>query len=106
MKTFEVYRLEKCNKKGEQRSNLTPSEMRGLRKIRKRIAGHDILVLKTDKSGKLAVIDRDLYTKLGLEQCKNDRKIDRESIRTIERRINDQSRFWSKMINSGKNHNH
>ena len=105
MKVFEEFKLEKCNKKGEQKSNLTASEQRGLRKLRKRIANHEILVLKTDKSGKLAVINRDYYTKLGLDKCREDRRIDRESVRQIERRINDQSKFWVRMLNSGINHN-
>ena len=52
------------------------------------------------------MIERDKYTKLGLEKCKQDRKIDRESVRNIERRINDQSRFWTRILNSGLNHDH
>ena len=57
--------------------------MKGLRNLRKRISNHEILVLKTEKSGKLAVIDQDKYTKLGLEKCKMDRKIDREFVKSI-----------------------
>ena len=63
-------------------------------------------MLKTDKSGKLTVISRNEYEKLGKEKCKEDRKLNRTEIRRIERRINEHSKWWCKMINSGASHNH
>ena len=91
---------------GSQKSNLTRQEQIGLKKIRKRVKDGEILVLKTDKSGKLAVIKRDNYLKMGLQKCMKDRKIDRSEHKNIERRINEHSRFWCRMLNAGSNHDH
>jgi len=105
-KTSKKFIALKCNDKGEQESNLSRSEMRGLRKLRKRIKNKEILAIKTDKSGKLTVIKRDLYEKLGNEKCKQDRVIDDQEHRRIEKRINDHVRFWTRMMNTGMNHDH
>ena len=61
MKIFESCKKKFCNEKCEQESNLTRSEQRGLRKIQKCIRNHEIVVLKTDKSGKLIVMKREDY---------------------------------------------
>ena len=106
MKAFEDYKKKHCNDKGHQKTNLTMKEQRGLRKLRKRIANKEIVILKTDKSGKLTPMKRDLYEKMGSENCSNDEKIDREEVRRIERRLNDQVKIWTKMLNSGLNHGH
>ena len=90
MKVFSKYKKKACNKKGEQYSNLKPNEQRGLRKLQKRIKNHEILKLKTDKSGKLTVINREEYNKMGLENCKTDREVTREEHKTVEKRINEQ----------------
>ena len=52
-KIYNEYRDEVCNKRGEVQGNLTPEEKDGLRSLQKQIKKHKILVLKTDKSGKL-----------------------------------------------------
>ena len=106
MKTFDEYKKLTCNEIGEQQTNLTRSEQMGLRKIQKRINNHEIVVLKTDKSGKLTVMNRDEYQKIGIEKCRDDKMIDRVEHRRIERRLNDHSRYWCKMLNSGLNHDH
>ena len=106
MKTFNSYMKRECNEKGEQVTNLKRNEQKGLRKLKKRILNHEILVLKTNKSGKLTVINREKYKKKGMENCKRDREIGRIKHKRIERRINEQSRFWCKMLNYGKNHGH
>ena len=54
--------------------------MRGLRKLKKRISNEEIIILKTDKSGKLAVMKRENYLKMGLEKCRDDKLIDREML--------------------------
>ena len=58
--------------------------MRGLTKLRKRISDGGIVVLKTDKSGKLTVMNKDEYEKLGIDKNKQDRIIDRKELQKIE----------------------
>ena len=41
-----------------------------------------------------------------LEKCEQDRIIDDYEHRKIEKRINDHVRFWTRMVNSGSNHDH
>ena len=106
METFREYKKKNCNKRGEQATNLSKSELKGLTKLRKRIAEKAIVVLKTDKSGKLTVIERDKYEKLGKDKNKTDEIIDRRKLRQIESRINAQTKFWTKILNSGKDHGH
>ena len=105
-KTCKDYVEMHCNEKGEQESNLNKAEIRGLRKLRKRIKNKEIIAVKTDKSGKLTVIKRDLYEKIGEEKCKQDRVIDDCEHRKIEKRINDHVRFWTRIMNTGINHDH
>ena len=58
MKTCRDYIAEHCGKKGEQRSNLTKGEQQGLKSLNKCLADGSLLVIKNDKSTKLAVTDR------------------------------------------------
>ena len=66
----------------------------------------EINVLKTDKSGKPTVRNRDDYKKMGLENCKADKEVTKEEHKVLEKRINEHSRFWCRMLNSGINHGH
>ena len=97
MKTFYEYRAKKCTENGDQTPNLTPKEIRGLRKLRKRVQNKSIVVLKTDKSGKLTTMKRELYEKMGLDNCKKDKPISRKDVVKIERRLNEQVRFWARI---------
>ena len=106
MDTFRKYREKNCNERGEQATNLTKQELRGLAKLRKRVSNGSIVVLKTDKSGKLTVMGKDEYEKLGVDKNRNDRIIDRRELRQIEKRINAQTKFWTNILNSGTDHGH
>ena len=65
MTIFKRYTEEKCGKKGEQRLNLTFSQRKGLEKLKKRIKDKEIFVILTDKTGKMAVVSRDIYEQMG-----------------------------------------
>ena len=68
------------------------------------LENQEIVCLKTDKSGKLTLINREDYAKLG-KGCP-DKEINREELRTIERRVNEHTRFWTRILNAGENHGH
>ena len=57
MKVFERYKTSKTNEKGQQKSNLSRKEIGGLTKLRKRIQEGEIVILRTDKSSRMAVMD-------------------------------------------------
>ena len=87
-------------------SNLTQSERRGLKKIRKRIKDDQIVVLKTDKSGKLAIMAKEEYLKIGLSKIEKDRKLTRTEIKKNEEKINSHTRMILKIVNAGEMHGH
>ena len=46
-------------------TNLTKSEKRGLRKLTKRVKAGEIVVIKSDKSGKLCICSMEAYMAMG-----------------------------------------
>ena len=68
MTMFNIYKEKSCNKWGEQETNLTEEESRGLKTLQKRVKNKEIVVLKTDKTGKFCVADRDTYLEIGKQQ--------------------------------------
>ena len=105
-KIYEVYTGEFCNKKGEVRGNLSEEEKDGLRRLQKRIREKEVVILKTDKSGKMCLVTREEYEKMGLEHTKKDAHIDRKGIIEKEKQLNGHVFFWSKMWGSGEAHKH
>ena len=59
----------------EKTENLTASEKRGLRKLKKRVKNGEIIILQTDKSGKFCVTDIETYRRMGREHAKNDEEV-------------------------------
>ena len=66
----------------------------------------EIIILKTDKSGKVCVTTREEYVKMGEEHTKKDERIDRKGIIEKEKQLNGHVFFWAKMWGSGDDHNH
>ena len=57
--------------KNQEAHNLTIEEKRGIQKLRNRIKEGEIVVLKTDKSGKLVVANKDEYLKMAKSKIYN-----------------------------------
>ena len=100
---FKEYSKEMCQEDGEQKSNLTPAQMRGLKKIRKRIKAGEIVILLTDKSGKLAVTTMESYIKMGEVHIQEDREVTMESCKEIQRKLNGHMSMWLKISGMGEN---
>ena len=75
MEVFRKYVREKYDKGGRQQSNLSASENRGLKSLRKRTKEGEIVILSTDKTGNLAVMDREGYEKAGLSHVGLDKEV-------------------------------
>ena len=105
-KTYNQYRDEECNKKGEVRGNMTEEEKDGLKSLQKRIKNKEIVILKTDKSGKLCVATREEYERMGHEHTKKDVEIGRKQIIEMEKQLNGHVFFWAKIWGSGEAHGH
>ena len=91
---------------GEQVENLTDKEIRGLRSILRRIRAGELLVIKTDKSGKFCIVSVQDYLRLGEVHTKKDRKIERGDVIETEKILNGHSNAWCKIWSSGEDHKH
>ena len=103
-KVYNNYRGEVCNKKGEVKGNLDEDEKEGLKSLQKRIREGEVIVMKTDKSGKLCICTRDEYRIMGEKHTAKDEKIGRKGIIEIEKNLNGHVFFWAKMWGSGDSH--
>ena len=74
--------------------NLTASEKRGLKSLKRRVASGEIIVCQTDKSGRFCVLTREQYLEAGLEHTKKDRKIGQDDHEEIQRAVNGHMRWW------------
>ena len=64
-KIYDDFRNELTDEEGVQDSNLTPKETRGLKKLRKRVQDGQLVVVKTDKSGKFCLMSMEEYRRAG-----------------------------------------
>ena len=104
-RTYRDYR-EEFTIDGEQKSNMEENEIRGLRSLLKRIRAGELLIIKTDKSGKFCIVSVQDYLKLGEVHTKQDKKITRETVVKTEKLLNSHSTAWCKIWSSGENHGH
>ena len=101
---FTKYRGENCNKWGEQKSNLTEEEEEGLQSLKQIIKNKEIVILKTDKTGKFCVMDRDKYKEVGEKQIEGEIEVDRREIMRREQILNSHSAMWYKFSNMREAH--
>lgn len=104
-KIFSQHREENTDN-GKQESNLSEEERKGLRSILKRIREGEILVMKTDKSGKFCIVSQADYIKMGEVHTKNDKKISRDNVIQIEKALNGHCMAWCKTWDTGRDHKH
>ena len=106
IETFEHYRKNNTNKNGEQRSNLSHDEKTGLRSLQKRIKNEEIIIMKTDKSGRFVVTTPEKYKELGKEHTEKDTEISWGQVKELERRVNQHTIAWELIWRTGEDHNH
>ena len=106
MEIFREYIAKNTNKKGDLKSNLTDEENEGLKSLQKRIAKGDLIVMKTDKSGKFAITTQEKYLEMGQDHVKSDKKITRAEVIEIEKTLNGHTRAWANIWQSGQDHKH
>ena len=70
------YKEEFTSKDGQQKSNLSTKQRRGLKSLVIRVKNGEIVVLLTDKSGRLAVMTLEDYHEAGMVHVKNDKEVD------------------------------
>ena len=103
-RTYQEFRKEQCDSKGEQESNMTSQEKKGLESLVQRMKKENLIIMKTDKSGKLCVTSEEAYKEMGKVHVEGDPIINREKIRELDRIMNDHSTAWCSMWGTGVNH--
>ena len=68
LKETDPEKIERIKWRNQEYDNLTAAERRGLSKLRKRIEKDEIVVVKTDKSGKMGLISKEKYLEMGIVQ--------------------------------------
>ena len=105
-KTFsrvvEEFKAEECNKKMEQQPNMTKSEISGLKSLQKMIKAGEIIVMRTDKSSKLAITDLETYIEMGSKHTNKDEVITMEEVTEREKIVNGHTSMYIKMTGMGK----
>ena len=104
--TFKEFVEEKCSKKGEQKSNLSPQQRNGLKKLQKRVADGELIIVLTDKCGRFAVADVESYLAMGAVHTSKDSRVGEEEVRRIQRLHNGHVASWLRMMSVGENHEH
>ena len=84
LETYSEYKKSNCNSKGDQRSNLSHKQRLGLQSLKKKVKEKSIIVCKTDKSGKLAVVSPEIYKELGQVHIKDDKPIEYKDAKKIQ----------------------
>ena len=79
---------------------------KGLAKLMKRVKEGDLLVLMTDKSGKMMVVSVEDYFRMGLEHIKDDTEVGQDKAKEIQRKLNGHMSMWLKMSCQGEKWNH
>ena len=102
----EKLKHQSCPPTGVSRNVLNEKQMRGKEKILKREKAGECVLCRTDKSGKLCLVSKDLYIKKMLPHIKDDEIVDRARVLEGEKKLNAASTQMSKVLRIGEDHQH
>ena len=101
-KTINNLIKENCDSKGNQKSPNTSKAIReAIISLKKRTDEGSLVVMPTDKSGKLSCMSLE---EMGREHIGDDKVIDEGELNEIQRNLNNHSRMIIKTFNVGSNH--
>ena len=103
---FRNFMKENCGKNGKQMSNLTAGEARGLKSLMKRMGEGELVVCPTDKTGKFAVMGRDIYESSGMVHTEGDDIVGWEDLKISQREVNGHTSMLAKIFRIGENWGH
>ena len=88
----------------EDQRNLTKSEAAGIKKLEKHVKAGKIVILQTDKSGKLAACDLETYEKMGAEHIRGDIRVSWKNVMDNQKEIHGHLNCLNKVFNTGEAH--
>ena len=105
-KIYKDFRNQFTDEEGIQESNLTMEEARGLKKLQKRVKEGELVVVKSDKSGKFSIMSMDEYRRAGEVHTRKDREVTVDFLLKNQRKLNGHLSMLLKTFLVGKNHEH
>ena len=106
MRIFNEYMAKNCGEAGNIKTpNLTIAQLRGLRSLLKRIRAREIMVVPTDKSGKLMVVNWSVYVRNMEKIIGSDREVGWAEVGPTQDRMNGHVSLWIKMTKYGDDWN-
>ena len=105
-KLYRDFRDSYSDEDGVQESNLTEMEARGLKKLQKRVREGELIVVKTDKSGRFALMSIEEYQRAGEVHTSKDSEVDLEFLIKNQRKLNGHISMLLKTFLVGESHGH
>ena len=102
MKIHQEYLDKQCDKKGNQPLNLSYNQRAALFTLKKKVREGDLVILNTDKTGKLAAVSKDTYKQMGMKHTAGDQVITRGEAAQIQRELNGHVSMFNQMTGLGK----
>jgi hypothetical protein len=103
---YREYLAKNCDEKGRiTQPNLSSKELRGLRSLLKRIKNREVMVLPSDKSGKLTVVSWDIYIQNMQKIIGEDKAVGWSEVGPTQARLNGHCSMWLKMTSMGSDWN-
>lgn len=94
-----------CNEEGSQGiTNLNEKELRGLRKLNKRVNENEIVINISDKGKVFAVNTLESYQRQGEKHIEKDREIEWGKVEDIQKRMDSHSRALNNIFRMGAKH--
>ena len=87
-------------------SNLSKSELEGLKSLRKRVNNKEIVITQTDKSRRFCVLRYDQYLDSGHKHTNKDMEIEHSHLKAVQRGVNDHCTWLRKIFNIGASWGH
>ena len=92
--------------KGKVNSNLSTSELKGLKSLRNRISKGELLVVNTDKSKRFCILSPKQYLESGSAHTDKDLEIDPHQIKKIQTVVNNHTWWAKEILQCGANWGH
>ena len=104
MHDFNLFRTQQCDRNGKQKTtNITKEQKIGRKRLQERVDKGEVVITLTDKSGKFAIVEKDVYMKAA-EVHLNDEEIEPKDVTVIETLLNRHATQMTKCFKMGTRH--
>ena len=98
--------LDKETNKGRQNFNLDAQIAKGLKSVSDRIKEGELIVVETDKSGKMLPCDAESYIKMGEVHTSKDQEVNMDTVKEKAADHDSHVSTWIKILSIGSNNKH